>query len=638
MKGEDGDLGLSREITRKDFLNGALLGVGALAGGQVPAGLIRALERGRRPFRQDDWTGYGGTGDYARSNGNTRGVLEGAHRIRGGEYADGVAAEAIDTGESYDLVIVGGGLSGLSAAWAFRNESPGGRCLVLDNHPIFGGEAKENEFVVDGVRLVAPQGSNQFGVPREGSGGLTDRIWTDLGLPREFAFEELDASAGELRIPLDNYAHMDGVNEFQVDIGYFFDESSGASRPTWVRNIWPADLEGTPFPADVRADLIRWRMTDVRLSQEQRRALDAMTYAQHLEGELGYHPEVTRYIAPIIGLISGASPDAVSAHAAAQIGMPGTGRARGRTGSLPRSFPGGNSTIARHFVKYLVPDAISGERTLDGVYDGRVDFAALDRGGNPVRIRTGATVLRVEHEGSGGNGSGVIVAWEKDGRVYRARARAAVLASGGWINRHICADMPAAIRAAYGEFLYAPAMVVNVALNDWRFMHRMGIAAARWFDDGFGFSCNIRRPMRVGAQPVPLHPDRPAVLTFYMGLWQAGLSVREQGVRGRETLLATPFAEWERKLRTRMNRLFGESGFDASRDIAGIILNRWGHARMVQPPGFYYGTGGRQSPREIVEEGWGRIVIGHSELNGHQNMSGAMARGSQAVERALSLL
>jgi spermidine dehydrogenase len=123
-----------------------------------------------------------------------------------------------------------------------------------------------------------------------------------------------------------------------------------------------------------------------------------------------------------------------------------------------------------------------------------------------------------------------------------------------------------------------------------------------------------------------------------MGLWQAGLSVREQGVRGRETLLATPFAEWERKLRTRMNRLFGESGFDASRDIAGIILNRWGHARMVQPPGFYYGTGGRQSPREIVEEGWGRIVIGHSELNGHQNMSGAMARGSQAVERALSLL
>jgi spermidine dehydrogenase len=371
---------------------------------------------------------------------------------------------------------------------------------------------------------------------------------------------------------------------------------------------------------------------------EERRALDAITYAEHLERGLGYGSEVTRYIAPVIGLISGASPDVVSAWAVSQIGMPGTGRARGRTGSLPRSFPGGNSTIARHFVKYLAPDAISGEKTLDGVYDGRVDFGALDLTGSPVRIRTGATVLRVEHEGSGDNGSGTVVAWEREGRVYRARASAVILASGGWINRHICADMPAETRAAYAEFTYAPAMVVNVALNNWRFMHRMGIAAARWFDEGFGFSCNIRRPMRVGGQTVPLHPDRPAVLTFYMGIRQPGPTAREQGARGREMLLSTPFAEWERRLRSHMNRLFADSGFDAARDIAGIILNRWGHARMVQPPGFYFGTGGRPSPREVVETGWGRIVIGHSEMNGHQSMTGAMSRGSQAVEKAMALI
>lgn len=42
---------------------------------------------------------------------------------------------AIDTGEMYDLVSVGGGLSGLAAA-VFFQRNKGGRCLVVDNHPI----------------------------------------------------------------------------------------------------------------------------------------------------------------------------------------------------------------------------------------------------------------------------------------------------------------------------------------------------------------------------------------------------------------------------------------------------------------------------------------------------------------------
>jgi len=605
-------------ITRRDFVNSTLVGGGAsLLAASAPAAFLERLIT-----QQDTFTGYGGVGDYAKSNGNTWPVLNAAHKLRDGAYGP-TLKNVIDGGERYDVVIVGAGLSGLTAAWTIKQKGNGTkRVLMLDNHPIFGGEAKQNEFIVGGVKMTAPQGSNQFGVPRAGSNNLTDQIWTDLALPREFAYEEPHADVGGLRIPLDNYAHMDGVNEYQIDIGYNF-------NGTWHKNIWQNDLADAPFSEEVKADLLKWRtMTPPQTPREE---LDRITYANYLEKTLGLRPEVTKYITPVVGLINGASPDGVSAHAASQIGMPGVSRPRGRTGSLPRSFPGGNATIARHFVKSLVPDGISGEKNHDGVFDGKADFAKLDRASNTTRMRMGATVVRVAHAGNG-----VVVTYEKGGRLHSVRADRVVMASGGWINKHVIGDMPADMRAAYDRFVYAPAMVVNVALNNWRFMHKLGISAARWFSDDFGFSCNIRRPMIAGAQRQTMHPDKPTVLTFYMGLYAPGLSAAEQGQLGRAQLFSTSYADYERKLRAHMTQLFSAPGFDARRDIAGIILNRWGHARMLQPPGFFYGTDGALSPREVVQKGFGRVVIGHSELNGHQSMTGAMSQGARAAEQVLA--
>ena len=118
----------------------------------------------------------------------------------------------------------------------------------------------------------------------------------------------------------------------------------------------------------------------------------------------------------------------------------------------------------------------------------------------------------------------------------------------------------------------------------------------------------------------------------------AFLSLAGNGVRalGRAQLLSTTFADYERKIRAHMTRLFASAGFDAKRDIAGIVLNRWGHARQVQPPGWYFGRAGRQPVREVIEHGYGRIVIAHSELNGHQSMTGAMAQGKRGAEQVLA--
>jgi spermidine dehydrogenase len=632
---------MSTEITRKDFLDSTLLGVGAmLLSSPSPAQALEALKASRHGGAapaKDDWTGYGGVGDYANANGNTQEVIVAAHKIRDGAY-EKLPKNVTDTGEVYDLVVVGGGISGLSAAWYFKKGTGGSKkCLVLENHPVFGGEARQNEFLVNGYRLIGPQGSNQGSIPRAGTNSPLNDIWSDLNLEREVRYQDWDSSLKPLRFQMDNYSHMEGVDESLVDVGYFFDERSGAPKPTWMRNIWANKLEGTPFSEDVKRDLLKWRNTPGENSDAFRRKLDTMSYKDYIERELGLRPEVTKMAEAVVGLINGASPDAVSAFASSQIGMPGTtGRVRGMAGPLPLSFPGGNTIYARCYVRSLIPDAIPAATNLDGMFTGKINFAALDRAGQATRIRLHTTVVRVEHVGAAGSPDHVEITYEKGGVLRRLKARRVVMASGGWINKHVLADIPADAKDAYDQFYYAPAMVVNVALTNWRFLYKLDAPACRWFGDGFGFSCNIRRPMVAGGYSPPLHPDKPTVLTFYLGLYTPGIKAYDQGVMGRARLLEASYADVERKIREQMATLFQDAGFDPKNDIAGIILNRWGHARLLQPPGFHFGTDGKPAPREVVEKGYGSVLIAHSELNGHQNFTGAMAQGKRAAEQVVA--
>src|SRR5581483_7826291 len=185
-------------IIRRDFLNSTLLGAGAAL-----------LHLPAPAFAADNYTGYAGIGDYARSNGDPWPVVEAGHKLRDRKFR---LSDAIDTGEAFDLIIVGAGLSGLGGAYYFHRATGGKRrCLILENHAMFGGHCKQNEFVVDGHRLIGPQASNDFGVPRKGSGNQMDELFTDLKIPREFQWAEWDSKLDGLRIPRDNYSHMDGI-------------------------------------------------------------------------------------------------------------------------------------------------------------------------------------------------------------------------------------------------------------------------------------------------------------------------------------------------------------------------------------------------------------------------------------------
>ena len=607
-------LGIDAPISRRDFLNGSLAAAGS------------ALARPAGSADADTFTGYGGVGDYSLANGDTWPVVQAAHRLRDGGYSEPVIAAARDAGQ-FDLVVVGGGIAGLSAAHRFRRlRGASARILILENHAMPGGEAKQNEFDVGGIRLLGPQGSNDFGAPGQRSDSLTDSFFEEFALPRVYQWQRWDSALKPLRFARDNYSNMDGFQETQVDVGYFFDRAQGADTPGWRRNIWSSALKDTPYSDAARSDLLRWRADYGAVSEAENRHLDTLTYRDYLEKVRGYDAAVTRMVEPIVGLLAGVSTDAACARLGRQL-------VQDPTRPMALSFPGGNSPFPRALLRALLPAALPG-RDFDSLLFGNVDFRALDSPSQTVCMRLKATALRVRH--SGRNADEVRVVYAQGEGIFNVRAGQVVMASGGWVNKHLLADMPEDLRTAYGQFGYAPALIVNVALRQWRFLYDLDITSCRWFDDtdGIGYCCNLRQNMVTERHAPALHPDKPAVLSFYLGLTVPGLPAVTQGMAARARLMNTTFADFELLIRRQMQRLFGASGFKPKRDIAAIVLNRWGHARLIEPPGFHYGVDGKPSPLERVRQGYGRVSIGHSELNGAQHWGSALEYGRKAGERA----
>lgn len=626
-------LGLAGHVTRRDFLNGVLVGAGsALLGSpgraaQASQGMLLTAAGGRAEPApvEDTFTGYGGVGDYARANGNTWPVVQAAHRLRDGQF-DAAALANAKSGGDFDLVVVGGGIAGLSAAYYFLKAAGSGRrVLLLENHAMLGGEARQNEFLIDGERLLGPQGSNDFSVPQPGSGSVLDEFFAEFKLPRDYQWQVWDRKLRPLRFARDNYSNMDGFQESQVDVGYFFGIQG------WRKNIWANALAQTPFSARARRDLLKWRASHAPLSEAEGRRLDTLSYRDYLEKVCAYDPAVTRMVEPIVGLLSGVSTDAACARLGRQL-------VEAPERPMAISFPGGNSPFPRALLRGLLRDSLPGDDFSSLMY-APVNFDTLDRDGQSMRLRLNATALRVEHVGGRSGREALAVAYEQGGTLFRVGASAVVMASGGWINKHLLVDMPPDLRAAYEQFAYAPALIVNVAMRQWRFLYDLGITACRWFDadDGIGYCCNIRQNMVTAGHSPLLHPDRPAVLSFYMGLPIPGLPAAVQGATSRARLLATPYADFELRIRRQMVAMFASHGFEAERDIAAIVLNRWGHARLIEPPGFHYGVEGRPSPLERVREGYGRVAIGHSELNGAQHWGSALEYGKRAGERAAAM-
>lgn len=621
-------LGLDKEIDRRDILNSTLLAAGSLLLGSVAP---------RQLLAEEDWTGYGGVGDYSASNGNTYEVMTAGHQIRDQAFKPG-ASHPIDTGEEFDCVVVGGGISGLAAALFFSRQSKQGKtCLVIDNHSIFGGEAKRNEFNIDGKRLMIHQGSAACFPPLPGT--FLESFYDSVGIDwNRFRYQSWAGPQPELKLETAPYTSGGKTS------GFFFGPKFGKPEGFWSIDPWGKRLEGAPIPEQARKELLRRQDDDRRPFSTHRsqpkvhgdaasRHLDSITLEQHFIETYGLSAQTIRtFLSPIAGGGSGLGADALSAYAeyAADVLLPW------QYDKGAQMFPGGNTGVARHILKQLNPRAISGGQTMEEICRGRVDFDSLDRRGHPARIRLASTVISVKHDSDPEKSSGVFVDYTKGGKLYRVKAKSIVMANGSWTSKHILLDMPQGCREAYGQFHRAPCLMANVAVRNWRFLYDMGLTECQWFE-GIGNSMTMRKVATFGTDPKTINPDQPTVINLKILFSYPGASLEAQTVRGRTELLTTPFRTYEGRIREQFHMLFGKSGFNVSRDIAGIILNRWGHAYLSPQPGFFFGRDGNAAPGEVLRNNpYGRVAFANSDLSGIMDHRMSIGEAKRAVDQVLS--
>jgi len=642
-KTDSGDraIGMDASITRRDFLGSTLLASGAsLLNGLNPTELLAMDNGSATAGEKDDWTSYGGVGDYSRSNGNTFEVMQAGHKMRDGAY-DPLPADTVDTGETYDCVVVGGGISGLAAALFFgRQAGPDKTCLILENHPIFGGEAKQNEFEVDGKKLIAHQGSAIYLVPYPHS--FIAWFYDSIGLHTpKLTYQKWSGTGPEMAI---SHTPYDSAGLSRGQYGLWFGAKFGQKPGIWLIDPVGKKMEGAPVSATARRELLRWFSgTAAEQSKfdppqyegdEISRKLDAISLEQHMMERYGLSREtIRRFLSPVEGGGSGLGPDALSAFCeyAADLLHPWDDG----SGEAVQMFPGGNTTIARLMAKALLPGSIDGPATVEGVSRGAVNFAALDAPGSKARLRLSATALSVRHDGDPMKASSLSVAYAKDGKVFRVKARSAVMAGGSWTAKHILQDLGEAQRNAYAQFFRSPCMMANVAVRNWRFLQKMGITGCRWFD-GVGNYFDVRRVAVGGGVEPAISPDEPIVLTLKVLYTYPGYSTEEQGHRGRGEMLTTPFRDYERRIRQQFTEMFGSAGFDSERDIAGIVLNRWGHAYLNPQPGFFFGKDARPAPRDVLRSApFGRIAFANTDLAGAMDHRYSILEAHRAVGQLL---
>jgi spermidine dehydrogenase len=632
-------LGMNSSITRRDFLETTLLASGAaLLGARPPAQLVVAKTQSEAAA--SEWNGFGGIGEYANANGNTWEVLASGHKLRDGSY-EKVLGSAAETGELFDCVIVGGGVSGLAAALFFaRQAGPNATTLILENHSIFGGEAKQNEFDVDGQRLIAHQGSAIYFAQYPRS--FLAQFYDSIGLKEPHLEYQKWAGAGP-EMPIGRTPY-DSAGMSTGQYGFWFGAQFGPKPGVWQIDPVGKKFANAPVSEEGKKELLRWysgaaaqpaAFTPPKYEGDAiSRHLDSVTLEEHYMHQYNLSRDFIRtFLSPDLGGGSGLGADALSAYCdyAAELLHPNEEK-----GEAVQMFPGGNTTITRLMVKTLIPAAISGDATVEGVSLGKVNFAAFDAKDSRSKIRLGATAISVRHEGSPEKSEFVSIIYSVGEKLFRARARSVVMAGGSWTAKYIVRDLPQTHREAYSQFFRSPCMMANVALRNWRFLAKLGITGCRWFGGGIGNYIELRRLATVGDIPKTISPDSPVVLTLKVLYSYPGFSTEEQGHRGRGEMITTSFREYECRIRQQFTDMFSSAGFDAARDIAGIILNRWGHAYLSPQPGFFFGKNGKPAPRDVLRSApFGRIAFANTDLAGAMDHRFSILEAQRAVQQLL---
>jgi spermidine dehydrogenase len=637
-KNADRELGMHRSISRRDFLNGVSV---ALTSSVLPPSAVGLFQSQKArenypPMR----TGM---------RGSHVGSFEVAHEMLDGRTWG--RPEPVD--EPYDLVVVGGGISGLAAAYFFKKlHGERGRILVLDNHDDFGGHAKRNEFWHDGKMYLMNGGTLNVEAPSQYSTVAAGLLW-ELGIDRTRYYESVARVGSRYR-------------ELGLGRGVFFDrETFGADRLVSGYGELPIRefLASSPLKERVKSDLAR--LYDGRedylpglSSDEKKKKLAHVSYRDYLV-------EIAKADAGVVPFLNSrpmglfcTGIDALPALYAWEMEYPGfsglgleptpperlvaePGGAHGRenearaaSGDPDMYFPDGNATIARLLVRALLPKAVPG-RSMEDVVCSQIDYGLLDRGESPVRIRLESTVVKVEHPLPIERAREVAIDYVQRGRAYRVRAGAAVLACWNNVIPHIWSEIPEDQKKALLDGVKAPLVYTSVLVSNWKSFVKAGVSGVT-APGSYHVSLSLGPSLSLGDYTSSQDPETPIVVRMSRYPCAPGLSRREQHRAGRQELLSTDFETFERNIRDQLLRVLGPTGFDPGRDVLAITVNRWPHGytyayNTLYDPEEWALTSSSSRPAIRGRRPLGRVAIANSDAAASSHTDAAIDQAYRAV-------
>ncbi|HEX8817385.1 MAG TPA: FAD-dependent oxidoreductase [Terriglobales bacterium] len=614
------DLGMGRKITRRDFLDGVAVTAGAsLLSAAIP--WLRASEDvASAPPAEYPPAKHGLHGDFD-------GIFSVAHSLRDGDFWNSAGAPK-SAGESYDLIIVGAGISGLAAAYFYRQRvGAGARILLLDSHDDFGGHAQRNEFRVGNRLLLSYGGTQSIESPGQYS-AIAKKLLVDLGIDTSRFYKAYDRKL---------YS--------QLKTACFFDrETFGQDR--LVLNMgsspWPEFLRQSPLSEPEQRDIARIYTEKVDYlkgltPREKRAKLARISYSEYLTKYCKLSPDALPFFQTYPHDLFGVGIDAVSAWSCFEAGddyksftYPGfDGLALGQPEKEEPyifHFPDGNASIARLLVRRLNPSAVPGQ-TMDDVVTSVAKYDRLDDQRTAIRIRLKSTVVQVRHDGSPEKATQVSVAYVKDGKLQTVQAKHCVLACYNMMIPYLCPELPEKQKAALHSLVKTPLVYTHVAIRNWNPFEKLRIHQIV-APGSYHTYVALDFPVSLGEYQFSAKPEDPMVLFMLRTPCSPGLPQIDQFRAGRVELLETPFSTFEHNIRDQLSRMLSGAGFDPAHDIEAITVNRWAHGYAFSPNSLFdpeWKEG--EQPWVVGRKPFGRITIANSD-------AGASAYTNVAIDQA----
>lgn len=616
-------------ITRRDFLNGTALTIAASVSPLAAFG----------PALADTYYPPLLTG----LRGHHPGSFETAHTMGlEGETYDG---SALPAAESHDLVVVGAGISGLAAAWFYREKHPDAKILLLDNHDDFGGHAKRNEFVADGNLIIGYGGSEAFQSPSALFTPETRVLMAGLGI---------DVTRFETAFDRTFYSNL-GLSR-----GIFFDaETFGSAKLVTgdpqrlvaddltdaTRNArgWAEFIDDFPLSAKDRAALIalhqspRDYLAD-KTTEEKVTLLSEISYDAFLRQYVKLSDQAAQVFRNRPCDFTAFCSDGFPAYDAYNFGYPGFAAMK-----LPPPdpeavaemdepyiyhFPDGNAGLARMIVRSLIPGVAPG-KTMEDIVLAKFDYSQLDLPSNQTRLRLSSTAVDVRNVKDG-----VEVTYVKAGAMTKVMGKACILAGFNMLIPHILRELPEAQAEALRRNVKLPLVYTKVFVRNWEAFIKAGVHEIYCPTRPYS-RIKLDYPVDLGGYRFPRNPKEAACLHMVYTPIPYGASMddgRELARVGRGVLLGMSLDDHERMIRDQLTEILSPFGFDAATDIEAITVNRWSHGYSWSFNSLYDDEASATKTIETARRKFGNVAIANSDSDWAPYVPGAVSQAWRAVQ------